>query len=48
MYPDEQFYYYTFAKEFGWTPTQIDEQPVYLLDWLMAIHQEVTKETDDN
>lgn len=41
IYPDAEFAYYTFAKEFGWTPTEVDEQPAYLLDWLLLIHGEV-------
>jgi hypothetical protein len=26
-----------FAERFGWTPQQVDEQPAYLLDWLLGI-----------
>lgn len=36
-YPVVEWQYYLLAKQFGWTPTQVDEQPAYLLDWLMAI-----------
>jgi hypothetical protein len=25
------------AERFGWTPTQVDEQPAATLDWLIAI-----------
>lgn len=35
------------AEKFGWTPTEVDEQPAYLLDWIMAIaqaHEEVRAE----
>jgi hypothetical protein len=37
-YPDEQYLYFLCAKEFGWTPLQTDEQPAYLIDWLLAIN----------
>jgi hypothetical protein len=36
-YPDEQYQYYLCAKTFGWTINEVDEQPVYLATWLMAI-----------
>jgi hypothetical protein len=36
-YPVVEWQYYLLAKKFGWTPTQVDEQPAYLVDWLMAI-----------
>lgn len=36
--------YYQCAKEFGWTPEQVDEQPVYFLDWILAIHNEALRE----
>jgi hypothetical protein len=25
------------AKEFGWTPLETDEQPAYLVDWIIGI-----------
>jgi len=25
------------ADRFGWTPTEVDEQPAILLDWLIGI-----------
>jgi hypothetical protein len=25
------------ADRFGWTPTEVDDQPAILLDWLTAI-----------
>jgi hypothetical protein len=34
--PDE-YRTYRLARMFGWTPTQIDEQPAALLDWLLMI-----------
>lgn len=36
-YPDEQIAYFIAADRFGWTPTEVDEQPAYLMDWIMAI-----------
>lgn len=36
-YPDEEWAYYLAADKFGWTPSQTDEQPAYLVDWLLAI-----------
>lgn len=36
-YPDEEYEYYLFARKFGWTPTQVDEQPAVLMDYLRAI-----------
>ena len=38
-YPDLEFVYFTCAKEFGWTITETDEQPVYMTSWIMAISQ---------
>lgn len=25
------------ADRFGWTPNEVDEQPAYLVDWLLSI-----------
>ena len=36
-YPDLQFRYYLLAERFGWTPTQVDDQPAWLIDWIVAI-----------
>lgn len=44
-YPDDEVFYYRIAKEFGWTPTEVDEQPAYLMNMLMqiaSIESEVT------
>jgi hypothetical protein len=32
-----EWQYFVLAERFGWTPTQVDEQPAYLLDWMVAI-----------
>lgn len=29
--------YYVVAEKFGWTPLEADEQPAYLVDWMVAI-----------
>ena len=29
--------YYLAADKFGWTPSQVDEQPAVLLDWILSI-----------
>jgi hypothetical protein len=36
-YPDIEWQYFLLAERFGWTPTQVDEQPAVLVDWLIAI-----------
>lgn len=36
-YPDEEWMYYLAAEKFGWTPQQFDEQPAYLVDWMLSI-----------
>jgi hypothetical protein len=36
-YPDTEWQYFLLAERFGWTPTQVDEQPAVLVDWLIAI-----------
>jgi len=49
-YPDEQYLYFIAAKEFGWTPNELDEQPAVIVDWLVAIataHSEAEAERID-
>lgn len=36
-YPDDQWYYYSMAERFGWTPDQVDSLPAETADWLLAI-----------
>ena len=36
-FPDEQWFYYTMAERFGWTPDQVDNLPAGTADWLLAI-----------
>jgi len=35
------------AERFGWPPTVVDEQPVVLLDWLLAIGEVVDEVKSD-
>lgn len=42
-YPDDEYVYYIAAERFGWTPTQVDEQPARIFDWIIAIGNEVEK-----
>ena len=43
MRPPEQFRDYILAKEFGYLPNDIDDQPAARLDWLLASHNVVEK-----
>jgi hypothetical protein len=36
-YPEAEFRYWQFADRYGWLPNQVDEQPVYFMDWILAI-----------
>jgi hypothetical protein len=36
-YPDDQYRYFLLAERFGWTPSQVDNEPAVMLDWLLAI-----------
>jgi hypothetical protein len=47
-YPDEEFLYYFCAKEFGWTIEETDNQPAYMLDWVVAIAGTVKGVENDN
>jgi hypothetical protein len=40
-YPDEQWAYYLCAKEFGWTPEEVDNQPLSIVTWVLAISNAV-------
>lgn len=42
-YPDEFWEYYICAKEFGWTPDEVDNQPARVVSWVIAIHNVVTE-----
>lgn len=47
-YPDQEYLYYFVAEKFGWTPTEFDEQPAYLADWLIAISNVVEEVKAEN
>lgn len=34
---DEAAYYHDFAKEYGWTPDQVDNVPALLVDRMMVV-----------
>lgn len=38
---------YRIARTFGWTPAEQDEQPAVLLDWLLQIHDSVTRAEEE-
>lgn len=40
-YPDKYWEYYICAKDFGWTPEQVDNQPMQKLAWILAIRNVV-------
>jgi hypothetical protein len=46
-YPDRELRYFMLAERFGWPPTVVDEQPVVLLDWLLAIGEVVDEVKSD-
>lgn len=41
MRPPDAWRDYILAKTFGYTPTEIDDQPASRLDWLLACHDTV-------
>ena len=47
-YPDQEYFYYVCAKEFGWTIIETDEQPAALVDWLISIHGVIRQVENDN
>jgi hypothetical protein len=47
-YPFEEWIYYLCAKEFGWTVKETDEQPAYLVSWLLEINGTVKEIESDN
>lgn len=46
-YPDDEWLYYHCADRFGWTPAEVDEQPAYLLDYILAISK-IVKEVEND
>jgi hypothetical protein len=41
--PFEEYRYVVYAREFGWTPTQVDELPLTVEPWLLPIHNALTE-----
>lgn len=37
LLPYEEYRYVLYAKEFGWTPAQVDEIPLHTEAWLLPI-----------
>jgi hypothetical protein len=36
-YPVDEFKYWQLADRYGWTPSQVDNESAYLIDWILAI-----------
>jgi hypothetical protein len=47
-YPNDEWFYYECAKKFGWTPLETDEQPTYVVSWMLAINRVVEEIEVDN
>jgi hypothetical protein len=43
QYPDRYWEYYLCAKEFGWTPEEVDNAPAHIIAWVLAIDNVVTE-----
>lgn len=39
MIPYEEYRYVLYAREFGWTPAQVDEIPLTTEPWLLPIQK---------
>lgn len=37
--PGQMLTYRWFAKEYGWTPAQVDDLPLELMDWFSIIEE---------
>jgi len=35
------------ADRFGWSPTEVDEQPAHLIDWMLSIARMVKEVEND-
>jgi hypothetical protein len=42
-YPDRYWEYYVCAKQFGWTPDEVDNQSMVKIAWVLAIHNAVVE-----
>lgn len=38
--PSDEWFYTQCAVHFGWTPTQTDEQPAALVEWMLRLREE--------
>jgi hypothetical protein len=47
VYPDKYLEYYICAKEFGWTPDQVDNTPADKFAWILAINEIVAEVNGD-
>lgn len=45
-YPDWPYLYHRLAKEYGWTPREVDEVDAETLDWMLGI-QKIENELQD-
>jgi len=36
-YPVAEFRYWQYADRYGWTPSQVDSESAYFMDWILAI-----------
>lgn len=43
MIPWEEYRYTLYAREFGWTPAQVDELPMSVEPWLLPISAEIDR-----
>jgi hypothetical protein len=41
--PSEEYRYVIYAREFGWTPAQVDELPLTVEPWLLPIHNAINE-----
>jgi hypothetical protein len=39
--PFEEYRYVLYAREFGWTPAEVDELPLVIEPWLLPIHSAI-------
>lgn len=41
--PWEEYRYVLYAREFGWTPQQVDEIPLIFEPWILPINSAITE-----
>lgn len=50
-YPVDEYRYWQLADRYGWTPSQVDAESAYYLDWILAIgnvKNEIESERNSN